>query len=188
MLIGITATLRNGPMIRYRMQEGISQAEAARRAKVAPTAWNALELMRFCRGALTTGQKVSELIGCLIEDIYPHELRKQDCGVTRVAYKRVDPARILESSNPTRFILDDPSKLAAKADEFSHAVGAMACLTHRERGIVKLRHGLDGVGPLTWTEAAKAFRITRERARQVYEGALRKLRKYLNAEQTNTGE
>ena len=63
------------------------------------------------------------------------------------------------------------------ADERAQAVGdALAHLTERERGILRLRYGFEDGEPRTLEAVGRAFGITRERARQIEAEAMRKLR------------
>jgi RNA polymerase primary sigma factor len=52
---------------------------------------------------------------------------------------------------------------------------ALANLSYRERRIVELRWGLGGEQARTLDEVARVFGVTRERTRQIEEGAIRKL-------------
>jgi RNA polymerase primary sigma factor len=49
-------------------------------------------------------------------------------------------------------------------------------LSERERDILTLRYGLDGGEPRTLEEVGMKFKLTRERIRQIEEGAVRKIR------------
>jgi RNA polymerase primary sigma factor len=53
---------------------------------------------------------------------------------------------------------------------------AMGYLTHRERRILQMRYGLDGVNPLTLEQIGHELQLTRERVRQLESEALKKLR------------
>ena len=48
-------------------------------------------------------------------------------------------------------------------------------LPYRDKRIIELRFGLAGEAPQTLDKVAKLFQLTRERTRQIEEGALRKL-------------
>jgi RNA polymerase primary sigma factor len=52
---------------------------------------------------------------------------------------------------------------------------ALENLSYRERRIIELRWGLGGEQPRTLDEVARTFGVTRERTRQIEEGAIRKL-------------
>ena len=51
----------------------------------------------------------------------------------------------------------------------------MKCLSHRQREIVKLRHGLTDGYRYTLKEVAQIFKITRERVRQIEAKAFREM-------------
>jgi RNA polymerase primary sigma factor len=52
---------------------------------------------------------------------------------------------------------------------------ALENLSYRERRIIELRYGLGGEQPRTLDQVGRIFRLTRERARQLEENAIRKL-------------
>ncbi len=56
-------------------------------------------------------------------------------------------------------------------------------LGERERRVLELRFGLNGESPCTLDEVGRAFNVTRERARQIENQSLKKLRVYAEAEQ-----
>jgi RNA polymerase primary sigma factor len=65
---------------------------------------------------------------------------------------------------------------AAMDNMTKHALQeALENLSYRERRIVELRYGLDGESPRTLDQVSKVFNLTRERARQIEEHAIRKL-------------
>ena len=53
---------------------------------------------------------------------------------------------------------------------------ALADLTDRERQVLAMRYGLEGEREQTLEDIGRSFGVTRERARQIEAGALRKLR------------
>jgi RNA polymerase primary sigma factor len=61
---------------------------------------------------------------------------------------------------------------SALAGEVRHL---LAGLTPRERNVLRLRFGLDGARPHTLQEVGRTLGVTRERVRQIEQGALRKL-------------
>ena len=68
-----------------------------------------------------------------------------------------------------------PFEAAAEALERSKLADALANLSYRERRIVELRYGLFGEQPRTLDAIGRMFGLTRERARQIEEHAVRKL-------------
>jgi RNA polymerase primary sigma factor len=55
-------------------------------------------------------------------------------------------------------------------------------LSYRERRVLELRYGLDGQAPRTLDEIGRAFRVTRERIRQIETQSLRKLQALAEAQ------
>ena len=53
---------------------------------------------------------------------------------------------------------------------------ALTALSVREREVLELYYGLNGVHPLTLDEIGERFALTRERVRQIKEKAIRRLR------------
>ena len=72
---------------------------------------------------------------------------------------------------------DAPSPFDEAAETLMHdrLREALENLSYRERRVLQLRFGLDGEQARTLDEVARLFHLTRERTRQVEEGAIRKL-------------
>jgi len=68
-----------------------------------------------------------------------------------------------------------PFEAAAEALDRSRLAQALENLSYRERRIVELRYGLFGEQPRTLDDVGRMFGLTRERARQIEEHAVRKL-------------
>jgi RNA polymerase primary sigma factor len=68
-----------------------------------------------------------------------------------------------------------PFEAAAEAIDRSRLAEALENLSYRERRIVELRYGLFGEQPRTLDDVGRKFGLTRERARQIEEHAVRKL-------------
>jgi RNA polymerase primary sigma factor len=68
-----------------------------------------------------------------------------------------------------------PFEAAAEALDRSRLAEALENLSYRERRIVELRYGLFGEQPRTLDDVGRMFGLTRERARQIEEHAVRKL-------------
>ena len=63
------------------------------------------------------------------------------------------------------------ASLAAIIDEF------LDCLQARERTVIEMRYGLDGLGPRTLKQIGEMFGVSRERVRQIEKRALHRLRR-----------
>jgi RNA polymerase primary sigma factor len=68
-----------------------------------------------------------------------------------------------------------PFEAAAEALDRSRLALALENLSYRERRVVELRYGLFGEQPRTLDDVGAMFGLTRERARQIEEHAVRKL-------------
>jgi RNA polymerase primary sigma factor len=68
-----------------------------------------------------------------------------------------------------------PFEAAAEALDRTRLALALDNLSYRERRVVELRYGLFGEQPRTLDEVGRMFGLTRERARQIEEHAVRKL-------------
>lgn len=78
---------------------------------------------------------------------------------------------VLEDSDAS-----DPAEIAGHTMLGEDINRALSPLTERQRAIVTMRYGLNGGQPMTLEAAGKKLGVTRERARQIEQEALRKLR------------
>jgi len=95
------------------------------------------------------------------------------------------PAASLESSVGGRMapleellpdpLAEDPAEEVAREDARRRLADALATLPERERVVLSERAGFDGE-PRTLTDIGKALGVSRERARQLHEAAVKKLR------------
>ena len=183
MLVGIVAKIRNGPMLKYRLdQGGIGQAEAAKRAEVGHSVWCAVECMRFKNVSWDSVRKIARLLDCHTNEIFPPELHAVNLSLTMIAFKETEAERLLAHSTSKRLLLRDPS-VVVEENELKGMVReridrALRVLTYREREIIKLRYGLNPDGHCyTLSEVSKIFRVNKERVRQVQAEGIRKLQK-----------
>jgi RNA polymerase primary sigma factor len=72
-----------------------------------------------------------------------------------------------------------PSKIISDEVTRTNIAELLAQLTAREAGILKMRFGLRDRNPRTLTEIGRKYGVTRERARQIQETGLRKLKALL---------
>lgn len=183
MLIGITARARNGIMLKYRIEHGLTQVAAARQLGIHPQIWNSMELLRFDANRLSWNQvtKVAKSLGCLPEELIPEELRGYDCRVSKVVFRQVEAERMLAERTAQRMILPAPDKQVELEDlrnvSARRIEKSLKKLTYRQREILKLRFGLnERRKTYTLEEIGRMFKITRERVRSIEAGAVAKLR------------
>lgn len=83
-----------------------------------------------------------------------------------------------DTPDPLSIVAETPDPLLVTTDRrLSNAIGQVLDeLNPRERKVLALRFGLDGIDPMTLDEVGQAFDVTRERIRQIEAKALRKLR------------
>jgi RNA polymerase primary sigma factor len=76
---------------------------------------------------------------------------------------------IADVTTPTA---EDEASRKMRLETLSEILGV---LSFRERRVLEMRFGLDGFEPCTLDEVGSAFRVTRERIRQIENQALKKL-------------
>jgi RNA polymerase primary sigma factor len=75
-----------------------------------------------------------------------------------------------------------PEEIAASTIRIETLGKVLRTLSYRERRVLELRYGLDGQAPRTLDEIGRAFRVTRERIRQIETQSLRKLQALADAQ------
>jgi RNA polymerase primary sigma factor len=74
---------------------------------------------------------------------------------------------------------DEVADLTLRNETLERVLGMLA---ERERRILELRYGLNGIHPRTLDEVGRTFNVTRERIRQIENQALKKLRALADAQ------
>jgi RNA polymerase primary sigma factor len=125
-------------------------------------------------GREPTAEEVAREVDLPVSKI--HRLRK----VSQATISLETPIGEEESSH-LRDIVEDrdvvsPAEAVTKTDRRKHMDSVLKTLTPREEQVVKMRFGLTDGYEHTLEEVGKRFFITRERARQIQNKALRKLR------------
>ena len=73
----------------------------------------------------------------------------------------------------------DPIEILLKEENRQELYKIMdEVLTLREREIIKLRYGVEGMGSYTLNEVGRIFKVSRERVKQIECKAIRKLQRY----------
>jgi RNA polymerase primary sigma factor len=75
-----------------------------------------------------------------------------------------------------RYVLPDPSEAAGVNDEAASIHALLSSLKPKEEQVLRMRFGLGGIDPMTLEEVGACFDFTRERARQIENAALKKLK------------
>ncbi len=125
-------------------------------------------------GREPTPEELSEATGLTVERIDEY------MGAARLPLSLEAPigedgetnlGEVLEDDDAT-----DPAELAGHTMLGEDINRALSPLTERQRAIVMMRYGLNGGQPMTLEAAGKRLGVTRERARQIEQEALRRLR------------
>jgi RNA polymerase primary sigma factor len=78
---------------------------------------------------------------------------------------------------------ESPEEIVSSTIRIETLRRVLLTLSYRERRVLELRYGLDGQPPRTLDEVGRAFRVTRERVRQIETQSLRKLQALAEAQQ-----
>lgn len=137
--------------------------------------------------------KVREAVSTLVQQLGRDPSPEEIAGATELTVSEIE--RVQEASRPLLGLdspLDEdgggylgdviedpraPSPMAVAQHELlrERLAGALKTLTHREREVLKLRFGLEDGLVFTLDEVGQIFNVSRERARQIENQAIRKL-------------
>lgn len=182
MIVGVLAKIRNGLLLRYRTDHGLTQAGAAHLCGVSQTSWSSIECLRFGRRDLRWGQikKVADFLGVSPDDICPPELRDKSVHLEAIAFREARVSALLGYEACKHQELPSPHDEVALVERGGLLHGAiekcLSALNQRQRRVVELRFGLKDNHRHTLQEIAVLFDVTRERVRQIETKALTKLR------------
>lgn len=183
MLVGVVAKIRNGTLLKYRQDNGLTQKAAALLCGVSLDTWSSIECMRF-GGKMSWSRirKVADFLDVDPSDICPPELRHKTLNLEATAFREAEVSALLAYSETHALTSPSPEQLALdkERDEFTKPAIAKALrsLSPRQREVIEVRWG---VGPnngthQTLAEVGRQISMTRERVRQIEEKALDKLR------------
>jgi RNA polymerase primary sigma factor len=125
-----------------------------------------------------TPAEVAEAVGISVEKVrLILELNQQVVSIEDLGRNYPDVAPPLRLAQPsTHPLLASPIEATLKQDLHARLQHLLDVLTPRERRIIRLRFGLDEGGEHTLEEIGKQFDLSRERIRQIEQGAMEKLR------------
>lgn len=127
-----------------------------------------------------------EITGKTLEELFPKELRDNVKFLStpkvfeRTAYVEAEALTQYAIATRERMLLEQQIEDKFADEEARERIEAalresLSLLTERERLVIEMRFGLSGFELQTYEEIAKHFGVTRERVRQIYLGAVRKL-------------
>jgi RNA polymerase primary sigma factor len=136
--------------------------------------------LRAERGREPTNVEIAAELGLSVEEV--DAIRR----TSQVPVSLEKPVGDEEESEFGHFIEDDSAPLPDEAADTAFRIAALqkclAALSQRERRVLELRYGLNGGAPCTLDEVGRAFRVTRERIRQIESQGLKKLRALADSE------
>lgn len=118
--------------------------------------------------------EMSDLLNCSPEDLF-NETQLQTALETNKRTLEVNEAemKFMLSNMKEPLLLENQ----IHADRLSETIAdVLKELTPREAKVIKLRFGLDGLGPQTLEEVGKVFDVSKDRIRQIESKALKKMR------------
>lgn len=119
--------------------------------------------------------KLANFFGCLPEDIFTKKHINNVLETNRIEAEAsfVDIYWSLSERGAEKML---PEKIVFENERAGVVSKLLSTLKPKERGVIRLRFGLDGGEELTLEEAGKTLGLTREGARQNEERGLKKLR------------
>lgn len=175
----LTMRVRNNRLKARRLELGMSQPELAKAAGTSTNSYIRLECLKV---SPKTGdgewrkpvKAIADFFRVMPEDLFPESIEGITCPVvTRTidghelrALMSTDQQRRLDSASGRHDLL-----------ELTDGIGkAMGCLSERHARFVEHRYGLNGRPQLTFTEIADVEGCSMERARQIVDHSIRKLK------------
>lgn len=156
----------------YRLQNGLTQREAAKLAGISTREWSCLERQRLDYCSLSSFNEIITNVALLIEV----DERAVDPDYDRpIALTDLSFDELSEVEPATQDKVADPFLAVMDRELIDQVPFLLLELTYREREIIKLRFGIGGGNTYTLEEVGKIFKVTRERVRKVEAKAIRKL-------------
>jgi len=136
--------------------------------------------LRAERGREPLNSEIAAELGMTVEEV--DAIRR----TSQVPVSLEKPVGDEEESEFGHFIEDDSAPMPDEAADTAFRIAALqkclSALSQRERRVLELRYGLNGESPCTLDEVGRAFRVTRERIRQIENQSLKKLRALADSE------
>lgn len=188
MKIDFVIKAKMGLIYDYMRANNLDQKQMAIKCGISYTMFNNILNFRYKRkDPLHSGyvENIANTIGCTVEDLYPPELTqkvrlKLAKGVVverNVEILSIERSKLPELEAGDQYIPGEQDN-EINTDELKHHLNsALYTLTPREKKILEMRFGLNGLQEeKTTREVAAYYYITPQRVRQITAKALRKLR------------
>lgn len=179
----LEARVKNGYLVGAREKLGLTLKEAGRKIGISDNTLCMYENMRtypseksqnkICDFYRSQGEFMLE------EEVFPKELRETKIGGKHVTEGEIPKSKLISLSTVSHKELpcveSEPQNIFDGQELIDVMEGALETLGYRERELIKLRFGFGGEHPYTLVQAARKFKVSIERIRQMEGKALRKL-------------
>lgn len=180
----IELRLRNNALKQRREALGLNQGELAERVGLSKATLTQYETLRKAPKGKDgqwrpTAVCLAEFFQVPPEALWPDvtQFITQPVIRRKAGHQEVEKLYALESERiREQHRLADPEQRAVLTEQAERVAVALVQLNPRERAVVELRFGLDGSTPMTLAEAGDVLGVSRNRAMQLQQHALRKLR------------
>ena len=177
MRVRIVARFKNEHFIEAREQAGFpTQAEMSRVTGIAQMSINKYENFRDYPRSKEMKKRVELATGCLFEEMFPKLYRDAVDRKLGRPIQRVLTLRELPEWTAPHLLEQSPENLYDLKELKERILGSFETLTDREADALRMRHGID-CPERTLEEMGERLGVTKERARQIWLKALRKLKR-----------
>lgn len=188
MRLRATTRVQNDEMISKRKALGLTQADLSKACEVSTQLISRLECLDYKRqlAAFEQAKAIADFLDMEVENVFPRELIGKQFNTKMIAVKVIDNSRLIEYADERLLLSYEGNHKKVDQSLISEILEHMSDLSLREQEMVKLRHGLTDGREYTYSEVAGKFDITKERARQIINKALAKVKnKIKKAERHN---
>jgi RNA polymerase sigma factor (sigma-70 family) len=133
-----------------------------------------MEKLQTKLGRKPTHEEIAEAYGLSTADLQLCLGRKEQ--PMSLDFRSHDDGMSLGDMLTDDIIGDGPLHKMMVEEQFLCVTDAMFNLTERERDIIQRRLGINGHAEHTWVDLGKRYKVSRERARQIYNAATNRLR------------
>jgi len=170
-------TLKNALAIECREKIGLSQIEVGKACEVPQASVSAIECLSFARVSDAQIRRLANFYLVKPEDLVPPDLRDKVLLSKAEMMRDIPTDRLIAWQSHAQAFLPDLDAPEQEARLKQVIAKELDTLTENYRKVVVLRHGLDGKGDRTLKEIGSEIGFSAERAKQIYDTALQKLRK-----------
>ncbi len=179
MEVAATITLRNGPLVRWRLDNGYTQKQAAEYLGVISQAlWCRLENFRFGGIGYEKIARLADAIGCRVEDICPEEFMGRNFDLKYTHFRKMKFDRMLGVTAESKDQLMLPEEVAQSSELMQSVRDIVDELPSRIADVVRMKFGIAPyTREYTLKEVGKKHGVTKERVRQIVLRGMREVEK-----------